>query len=130
MAEINVIVVTPEATVVDVKTSFVALPFYDGEIGIAANHAPLIGRLGYGELRFDERGKTARYFIDGGFVQIADNIVSVMADRAIPAHQLKADEARERLSSAVAETASGEGIDDRQRRVAQARAMIRVAERG
>ena len=129
MAELNLIVVTPEATVVDAKTAFVAVPFYDGEVGIAANHAPLIGRLGYGELRFDDAGKTQRYFIDGGFVQIADNVVSVMADRAIASHQLKADEARERLSAAAGETASGEQIDEREKRVAQARAMLRVAER-
>ena len=130
MAEINVIVVTPEATVVDTKTSFAALPLYDGEVGIAPNHAPLIGRLGYGELRFDEDGKTMRYFIDGGFVQIADNVVSIMADRALPAGDLKVDEARQRLSSAAAEPASGDQLEEREKRLAQARAMVRVAERG
>ena len=41
----------------------------------------------------------------------------------------KADEARERLSTAAAETASGDQIDEREKRVAQARAMLRVAER-
>ena len=79
--------------------------------------------------RFDQSGTTQRYFIDGGFVQIAGNVVSVMADRAIASSQLKADEARERLSTATAEAASGEQIDEREKRVAQARAMLRVAER-
>jgi F-type H+-transporting ATPase subunit epsilon len=129
MAEIHVVVVTPEATVVDTKTSFVAIPFYDGEMGIATNHAPLIGRLGYGELRFEEGGKTVRYFIDGGFVQVANNVVSVMANRALPAKHIVADEARQRLGDAVAERASGEQLNERAKRVAQARAMVRIAER-
>ena len=45
------IVVTPEATVLDEQVDFVALPLYDGEIGIAPGRSPMIGRLGYGELR-------------------------------------------------------------------------------
>ena len=45
------IVVTPEATVLDEPADFVALPLYDGEIGIAPGHAPTLGRLGYGEMR-------------------------------------------------------------------------------
>ena len=45
------VVVTPEQTALEQKADFVALPLYDGEIGIGANHSPLIGRLGYGEMR-------------------------------------------------------------------------------
>ena len=45
------VVVTPETTVLDTPADFVAMPLYDGQCGIGANHSPLIGRLGYGELR-------------------------------------------------------------------------------
>ena len=45
------VVVTPEATVLDTPADFVALPLFDGECGVAPGHAPMIGRLGYGELR-------------------------------------------------------------------------------
>ncbi len=44
MAQLQCIVVTPEATVLDEMVDFVALPLYDGEIGIAPGRAPLIGR--------------------------------------------------------------------------------------
>ena len=53
------IVVTPEATVLDRQAEFVALPLYDGEIGIGRGHSPLIGRLGYGEMRLDSERATA-----------------------------------------------------------------------
>ena len=44
-------VVTPERALLDEPADFVALPMYDGELGVLPGRAPLIGRLGYGELR-------------------------------------------------------------------------------
>ena len=51
MSQMQCIIVTPETTIVDCQASFVAVPLYDGELGIAAHHTPLVGRLGAGELR-------------------------------------------------------------------------------
>ena len=128
MADITVIVVTPEATALEEQTNFVALPLYDGEKGVAHNHAPLIAKLGYGELRFDRGGTTQRYYVDGGFVQIADNIVSVITERAIPAAELQPDMVRENLSAAAARPAnSDELIEAREKAVGQARAQLRIA---
>ncbi len=130
MATINIVVVTPEATVVDASTAFVALPLFDGEMGIGLNHAPLIGRLGVGELRFQADGKAHHFYLDGGFVQIADNVVSVMADRAMPVSKIVADDARKSLEKSLNTKAAGpEQLDKRSKDVAQARAMLRLAER-
>ncbi len=84
------IVVTPEATALQTPAEFVALPLYDGELGVLPGHSPFIGRLGYGELRVLENGKTVRLYVDGGFVQVADNIVSVLTNNAVPAEKLNA----------------------------------------
>ena len=48
MAELSCLVVTPERTVLEAEADFIALPLFDGEIGIAPGRSPLIGRLGYG----------------------------------------------------------------------------------
>ncbi len=78
------IVVTPEATILDRPAEFIALPLYDGEIGIGRGHSPLIGRLGYGEMRLrTAAGQTERYSVDGGFVQVVGNVVSVLTAEAI-----------------------------------------------
>ncbi len=53
--KLHCIVVTPEQTVLDEPADFVALPLFDGEIGIAPGHSPMIGRLGYGEMRIQPR---------------------------------------------------------------------------
>lgn len=127
---LQVIVVTPEATVLDQAAEFVALPLYDGEIGIAPGHSPMIGRLGYGEMRIRSGSQETRYYIDGGFVQVTDNIVSVLAHRAVPAAELDPQVAREHLATARARTAhSEETLAQREKLEAQARAQLRVAQR-
>src|SRR5262245_39338490 len=87
------VVVTPERTSLDEVVGFVALPLYDGELGILPGRSPLIGRLGYGELRTVTDGVTRRYFVDGGFAQVRDDVISVLTSRAIPAAQIDTDAA-------------------------------------
>lgn len=130
MAGITCTVVTPEATALEEKADFVALPLYDGEIGIGANHSPLIGRLGFGEMRLKVGGKVSRYYLDGGFVQVAGNSVTVLTNRAAPADQVDADQAKEQLSSALKRQAHTPELRAvRDGLVDQARAQLRVAQR-
>jgi F-type H+-transporting ATPase subunit epsilon len=123
-------VVTPEATILETPAEFVALPLYDGEIGIAPGHSPFVGRLGYGDLRVVEGGKTRRFYVGGGFVQMAKNVVSVLTSNAIPAERLDAEAARAELAAARSRPAnSPELLEIRNRQQLQARAKIRVAEK-
>lgn len=125
---LHCVVVTPERTVLDTDADFVALPLFDGEIGIAWNHSPTIGRLGYGELRVRSGSSTKRYYVGGGFVQVADNLVSVMTNRSIRAADIDAVEAAEQLASAVTQiTSSEEEMAIRDRAIAQARAQLRIS---
>jgi len=126
--KLQCIVVTPEATVRDTPADFVALPLYDGEIGIAPLHAPMIGRLGYGEMRIVEGGDTTRYYVDGGFVQVVDNLVSVLTNRAVPADALKPALIEEQLAAARSRPSNTpELMALRDRAIAQARAQLHVA---
>jgi F-type H+-transporting ATPase subunit epsilon len=123
------IVVTPEATVLEMPAEFVALPLYDGELGVLPGHSPFIGRLGYGELRVKENGRTVRLYVDGGFVQVAGPVVSVLTNNAIPAEKLSAAVAAEHLATARARKAnSPELIAIRDRLEQQARAQLRIAQ--
>jgi len=123
-------VVTPEQTAFEAKADFVALPLFDGEIGIAANHSPLIGRLGYGEMRIKSGSQTVAYYVDGGFVQVADNVVAVLTNKAVPAKSLDPAAAESQLQTALQQAAhSPELMEIRDRKVAQARAQIRTARR-
>ena len=86
------IVVTPEKAVLDEAADFVVVPLYDGELGIAYNRQPLIGRLGFGELRITQGSQTKKYYVDGGF-PIRDNVVTVLTS-AIPAKDIKVADAQ------------------------------------
>src|SRR5262245_26283556 len=87
------VVVTPERVVLDEAVDFGALPLYDGELGVLPGRAPMIGRLGFGELRTVKGKDTKRFFIDGGFVQVRGSIVTVLTARAVPAADLKVETA-------------------------------------
>lgn len=130
-AALHCLVVTPEATVIDTPAEFVALPLYDGEAGIAPGRSPLIGRLGYGELRIRRvADSTIHMYVDGGFVQVVDNVVSVLTNRAIPANSIDPATAAEQLRTALASRAAGrQELAIRDRLVAQARGQLRVANR-
>ena len=124
------IVVTPEETVLEVDADYVALPLYDGEIGIGLHHSPMIGRMGCGELRIRTGSETKAYYVDGGFVQVADNVVSLLTNRALPAADVDIEVAQEQLRTALSKSAKGdEELAVRDRLVTQARAQVRVARR-
>ncbi|MBI2480413.1 MAG: ATP synthase F1 subunit epsilon [Planctomycetia bacterium] len=129
MAELNCIVVTPEKTALETKAEFVAMPLYDGEIGILPGHSPMIGRLGYGEMRIRAGGKETRYYVDGGFVQVADNVVSILTNRAVLGTSLDGEAARVQLAAAKRTATTDEELQLRDRLVIQARAQIRLAGR-
>ena len=127
MASLNCIVVTPEETSLEETVDFVALPLFDGEIGIGAGHSQLIGRLGYGEMRLKSSQGTRKFYLDGGFVQVADNVVSILTSRAIPAADVDSTAAAELLKTArglPSNTPELMAIRDRQ--ISQARAQIRL----
>ena len=130
MPELQCIVVTPERTVCDRPAEFVALTLFDGEIGIASAHAPLIGRLGNGEMRIVNQDETVRYYVEGGFVEVLDNVVSVLTNRAIPAEELDPAVAAEQLATAQSRPGNTpELMAARDRAIEQSRAQARVAQR-
>lgn len=129
MAQLHLSVVTPEATVRDEPVDYVVVPLFDGEIGIAPGHSPMIGRLGFGELRYRQGEKTIRYYVDGGFVQVTGVLVSVLTNRALLAETLDPAVIAEQLAAARARPASGpDEMALRDRSVQQARAQLRVAQ--
>ncbi len=124
------IVVTPERTLYDQPAEFVAVRLFDGEIGIAAGHTPLVGRLGCGELRVRREGHTDRYYVEGGFVEVLDDVVSILTQRAIPVAEIDEAVAQEQLSSArLRLAATPEAMALRDRVVEQSRAQLHIARR-
>jgi F-type H+-transporting ATPase subunit epsilon len=121
------VVVTPERAVLDATVDFVAVPMYDGELGVLPGRAPLIGRLGAGELRAKRGNNVYRFFVDSGFVEIKDNVVTVLTSRAIEEEDLNVEKAQELLAQAKERAATPEEQEMQLRKQAKARIQLRMA---
>jgi F-type H+-transporting ATPase subunit epsilon len=126
---VQCVVVTPERAVLDEQVDFVALPMYDGELGVLPGRAPLIGRLGPGELRTTRGGRAERYFVDGGFAQVRADVVTVLTPRALRAGELTVAAASQALEAAQAPGKTPEEQDRQLRAQERARAQLRLARR-
>ena len=121
------VVVTPETTVLDATASFVAFPGYDGEIGVLPGRAPLVARLGPGELRLVSGPTTKTFFVDGGFAQVHANVVTILTPRALPEDQLDGAALQAQLDEINAETSTTpEAHSDKSRRLARVRAQLHM----
>ncbi len=124
------IVVTPEETLFDQPAEFVALTLFDGEIGIAPGHAPMIGWLGCGEMRIHFDGQINSYYVEGGFVEVLGDVVSILTHRAMPAAEIDEAVVLEQLHTAIARPAkTPELLTARAKAVDQSRAQLRLARR-
>jgi F-type H+-transporting ATPase subunit epsilon len=122
------VVVTPEKTILDERVDFVALPLYDGELGVLPGRSPLIGRLGYGELRARLGDVVHHFYVDGGFAQVRDNVVTVLTNRALTADAIDPSAAARELEKAQEIRAiSDHDQAEKEKALARDRAMIRVA---
>ena len=77
---LNVSVVSPEAVLYEGTTDSVVAPAYDGEVGILTGHAPMLALLGTGVLRLG--GDAQKFNVEGGFLQVVDNAVRVVTEKA------------------------------------------------
>lgn len=94
---LQLVLVTPETTLLDEPVESLKFPLYDGSIGILPGRAPLVGRLGTGELEIRTGAGTRSYFIDGGFVQIKGPVVSLLTNGAVLAKALDPKAAEDEL---------------------------------
>jgi F-type H+-transporting ATPase subunit epsilon len=79
---LNVSVISPEKTMFEGTVDSVVAPAYDGEVGILPGHAPMLTLLGKGTLKLGPDGKAGRFSVEGGFLQVVDNAVRVVTERA------------------------------------------------
>ncbi len=106
------------------------LPLYDGEIGIEHNRSPLIGRVGFGELRIKTEQGQESFYVDGGFVEVLNDNVSIMTGHAVRTSELDASGAAGQLEEALKIKAISEDeLASKERKIKQARAKIKLTSR-
>jgi len=121
------IVVTPERSFLDAHADFVALPMFDGELGVLPGRSALIGRLGYGELRIRDGAQTQRLYVDGGFAQVRNNVVTVLTPRAKKVSEINVSKVEEELQAALVPTTTPAAQEAALKAQERARAQLRIA---
>jgi F-type H+-transporting ATPase subunit epsilon len=126
-------VLTPEGEVFNEEVEQVSTRTTLGEIGVLANHTPVLAMLEPTELRlFRSETEIVRYAQSEGYMQVANNRVLLLLQEVHEPDSLDASQLRERLSQAESELEAA-GDDTERRRVAERErkrweAFIRVAE--
>ena len=75
-------IATPEKLVVSQRADYAEIPGKDGYMGILPGHAALLSELGAGTLSFTLEGNTGSFTVSGGYVEVRDDHVRVLADKA------------------------------------------------
>lgn len=102
-------IITPEKVVLKDEVDEVIVPTITGEIAILPNHAQLLTRINPGELIIRKNGKDQSFAILGGFLEIINNHISVLADYAVRAEDIeiaKVQEAQERARQKMKQKAT------------------------
>ena len=129
MTTIHVDVVSAEEAIFSGEAEFVILPGVMGELGIYPRHTPLLTAIKPGALRvkLPDRDQEELVFVQGGFLEVQPNRVTVLADTAIRAKDLdeaKALDAKKAAEEAMANKTSGEEIATAEAELALALAQI------
>jgi len=120
---IHVDIVSAEEKIYSGMAELVVAPASEGDVGIAARHAPLLTRLKAGEVRVkSETGEVLPFFVSGGILEVQPFVVSVLADRAVRAKDI--DEA----AAVEAKRRAEESLADRSGKVDYAKAQAELIE--
>jgi F-type H+-transporting ATPase subunit epsilon len=121
-------IITPERNVFSDTVDSVQVPGLGGELGILPGHTPLISQLRTGVLAYAQGGTTQRLLVSGGFVEVSDDRVAVLADVAERPEEI--DAARARLAREHAEKTlsafTGSEEDFARARAELERSMVRL----
>lgn len=118
-------IVTAERVVfTDNNVDMVVAPSADGEVGILPHHAPLLTMLQIGELRVKKGGDVQSIIIAGGFMEVLNDKVTILADVAERSEEIDtatAEQARDRAREALSNRDAADGD------LAAAQAAMRLA---
>ena len=109
----NCTVITPQERLLDEEVTYVNLPLHDGLMGILPGRAPILAKLGLGELKITSAvGGDRSYMLEDGFVQMIGSSLTLLAKTATPVEGLSEQEANAELAEAIV-TADEDSVEVR-----------------
>jgi len=132
MSQLHLKIVTPEKIIVDESVDMVTLTTSEGEIGVLPHHAALMAKLLPGELRIKKGGKTEILATGDGFIQVADNVLTILTDLAVNEDDIdekKVEEAKKRAETALEQKLSDEEYAETMAVLEKSLAQLRIKRR-
>jgi len=122
-------VVTTEKAVLEAECDSVSIPASEGYVTILPDHTPLISLLGVGTLTLSDSGKDEILAVGGGFFEVSDNVVRLLAHVAERPDEIDVEAARQDAEVARDEMsgAAGNELTLARRRLQRAEARLAVA---
>ncbi|MGE8080395.1 F0F1 ATP synthase subunit epsilon [Peribacillus loiseleuriae] len=127
MKTINVSVVTPDGPVYDAEVEMVSAKAKSGELGIMAGHIPMVAPLDIAAVRLKKESSTDYIAINGGFLEVRPDVVTILAqsaERAETIDLVRARSAKERAEKRLQE--NPDSIDIKRAELALKRAVNRI----
>lgn len=121
-------IVTPDRKVLSEEVEYVGAPGIMGEFGVLPNHVPFLSALGIGNLHYKLNGKAYYVFVAGGFAEVSNNQVTILAEVAEMATEIDVDRASKAKARAEERNAkTKEKLDAARNQAALKRAISRMS---
>lgn len=128
MATFKFDLVSPERLVLSEEVDQVDLPGTEGDFGVLANHSPFLSTLRAGVVAVRRGSEVRKYFVRGGFADVGQNGLTVLAERAVAVADLKADAIAQEIKDAEEDVADAKTPDARLKAEAKLAQLREVAE--
>ena len=125
-------IVTPERLVLSESVDEVVLPSIEGYMGVRSGHAPLLAELDVGEISYRTDAGERHLAVSGGFAEVLEGGVSILAEAAEPAEEIdveRAQRSREQAETLLKSRLSGQELLGAELKLKKAIGRIRVRER-
>ncbi len=120
-------IVTPDRLVLSREVDYVGAPGLEGDFGVLPNHVPFLTSIKIGNVLYKEDGKSHYVFVAGGFAEVSNSKITILAEvaeRAVEIDKDRANKARDRAEKLIAQKQND--MDMARGQAALRRAIMRI----
>jgi F-type H+-transporting ATPase subunit epsilon len=130
MATLHISIVTAERSLLEDDVDMVIAPGSEGELGILPMHAPLLTMVSPGEIRLKKGAGESSFAVTGGFLEVRDNRVTILADAAERADEIdlaRAEAAMKKAQEAIKAAPHAKELEEATKAFQRATLRLKVA---
>ncbi len=122
-------VITPEKVIYDGEADLVVVRIADGDIGVLADHAPVVSTVEPREVRIYQNDERYVFATSDGFFKVSENLVQILVEEAVSPDEIDVEEAENRIEEAENELSEVSPDDEEgERKQAEIERRRRIAE--